>query len=98
VRTDDPLGQMMVAMCEGVGVPLDQIEDITAGCVNTAHEGMGDIARTRAISRGGGFEPPTFGLCGVERRLAGAQPSRGSPERGGGLLADSAAPVWSSKL
>ncbi len=44
IRTDDLLGQTMVAACERVGVPLERIEDITAGCVNTAHEGMGDIA------------------------------------------------------
>jgi acetyl-CoA acetyltransferase family protein len=42
----------MVAACERVGVPLDRIEDITAGCVNTAHEGMGDIARWGALAAG----------------------------------------------
>ncbi len=42
----------MVAACEQVGVPLDRIEDITAGCVNTAHEGMGDIARWAALAAG----------------------------------------------
>jgi acetyl-CoA acetyltransferase family protein len=51
-RTDDLLGQTMVAACERVGVPLDLIEDITAGCVNTAHEGMGDIARWGALAAG----------------------------------------------
>ncbi len=51
-RTDDLLGQTMVAACERVGVPLDRIEDITAGCVNVAHEGMGDIARWAALSAG----------------------------------------------
>ena len=45
LRTDDLLGRTMIAACERVGVPLDHIEDITAGCVNTAHEGMGDVAR-----------------------------------------------------
>jgi hypothetical protein len=30
----------MMAACERVAVPLDRIEDITAGCVNVAHEGM----------------------------------------------------------
>jgi acetyl-CoA acetyltransferase len=44
LRTDDLLGTTMVAACEHLGVPLERIEDITAGCVNTAHEGMGDIA------------------------------------------------------
>src|ERR1700729_3234849 len=52
VRTDDLLGLTMVAACERVGVPLDRIEDITAGCVNTAHEGMGDIARWGALAAG----------------------------------------------
>jgi acetyl-CoA acetyltransferase family protein len=52
IRTDDLLGQTMVAACEKVGVPLDRIEDIAAGCVNPAHEGMGDIARWAALSAG----------------------------------------------
>jgi acetyl-CoA acetyltransferase family protein len=52
LRTDDLLGQTMVAACEHVGVPLDRIEDITAGCVNVAHEGMGDIARWGALAAG----------------------------------------------
>jgi acetyl-CoA acetyltransferase family protein len=51
-RTDDLLGQTMVAACERVGVPLDRVEDITAGCVNTAHEGMGDVARWGALAAG----------------------------------------------
>src|ERR1700722_11152105 len=53
VRTDDLLGRTMVAACERVGVPLDRVEDITGGCVNTAHEGMGNIARWGALA--GGF-------------------------------------------
>jgi hypothetical protein len=52
VRTDDLLGRTMVAACEKVGVPLERIEDITAGCVNVAHEGMGDIARWGALAAG----------------------------------------------
>ena len=52
VRTDDLLGQTMVAACERVGVPRDRIEDIAAGCVNVAHEGMGDIARWAALAAG----------------------------------------------
>ncbi|MDX6616723.1 MAG: hypothetical protein QOD60_1814 [Solirubrobacterales bacterium] len=52
IRTDDLLGQTMVAACEKVGVPLDRIEDIAAGCVNVAHEGMGDIARWGALAAG----------------------------------------------
>jgi acetyl-CoA acetyltransferase family protein len=51
-RTDDLLGQTMVAACERVGVPLDRVEDIVAGCVNPAHEGMGDIARWAALAAG----------------------------------------------
>jgi acetyl-CoA acetyltransferase family protein len=52
LRTDDLLGQTMVAACQRVGIPLDRIEDITAGCVNTAHEGMGDVARWGALAAG----------------------------------------------
>ena len=52
IRTDDLLGRIMVAACERLGVPLDRIEDITAGCVNTAHEGMGDIGRWAALAAG----------------------------------------------
>src|SRR6195256_6423625 len=52
LRTDDLLGQARVAACEHVGVELDQIEDISAGCVNPAHEGMGDIARWAALAAG----------------------------------------------
>jgi acetyl-CoA acetyltransferase family protein len=52
IRTDELLGLAMVAACEKVGAPLETIEDITAGCVNTAHEGMGDIARWSALASG----------------------------------------------
>src|SRR5216683_3331901 len=52
LRVDDLLGQTMVAACEKVGVPRDRVEDITAGCVNPAHEGMGDIARWAALAAG----------------------------------------------
>src|SRR5919198_43876 len=52
IRVDDLLGQTMVWACERVGVPLERIEDIAAGCVNVAHEGMGDIARWGALSAG----------------------------------------------
>ena len=50
IRTDDLLGQTMAWACQRVDVPLDRIEDITAGCVNPAHEGMGDIARWAALA------------------------------------------------
>ncbi|MEA2412177.1 MAG: hypothetical protein QOC77_2738 [Thermoleophilaceae bacterium] len=52
IRTDDLLGQTMVAACERVGVGLERVEDIVAGCVNPAHEGMGDIARWAALAAG----------------------------------------------
>jgi acetyl-CoA acetyltransferase family protein len=52
LRTDDLLGQTMVAACERVGIPLERVEDIAAGCVNTAHEGMGDVARWGALAAG----------------------------------------------
>jgi acetyl-CoA acetyltransferase family protein len=52
IRTDDLLGQTMVWACERAGVELERIEDIAAGCVNPAHEGMGDIARWAALGAG----------------------------------------------
>jgi acetyl-CoA acetyltransferase family protein len=52
IRVDELLGQTMIAACERVGVPLERIEDITAGCVNVAHEGMGDVARWGALAAG----------------------------------------------
>src|SRR4051812_5806760 len=52
IRLDDLLGQTMVAACERVDVSLDRIEDIAAGCVNVAHEGMGDVGRWAALAAG----------------------------------------------
>jgi 3-oxo-5,6-didehydrosuberyl-CoA/3-oxoadipyl-CoA thiolase len=52
IRADDLLGMTMKGACERVGVALDQIEDIVAGCVNPAHEGMGDIGRWAALAAG----------------------------------------------
>src|SRR5262249_36360255 len=52
IRIDDLLGISMVAACEKVGVDRDRIEDIVAGCVNVAHEGMGDIGRWAALAAG----------------------------------------------
>jgi acetyl-CoA acetyltransferase family protein len=52
IRVDDLLGQTMVWACERLGVPLERVEDINAGCVNPAHEGMGDIARWAALAAG----------------------------------------------
>src|SRR2546429_4363144 len=67
VRVDDLLGQTMAWACERVGVPLDRVEDIAAGCVNPAHEGMGDIARWAALA--GGF-PDTVPAYTVNRFCA----------------------------
>jgi acetyl-CoA acetyltransferase family protein len=52
LRTDDLLGHTMMAACEHVGIERDRIEDIAAGCVNVAHEGMGDVARWAALAAG----------------------------------------------
>lgn len=52
IRTDDLLGMTMKGACDRLGVPLDAVEDIVAGCVNPAHEGMGDIARWAALAVG----------------------------------------------
>ena len=52
LRLDDLLGMTIRGACERVGVPLQQVEDITAGCVNVAHEGMGDVARWAALAAG----------------------------------------------
>jgi 3-oxo-5,6-didehydrosuberyl-CoA/3-oxoadipyl-CoA thiolase len=52
IRADDLLGLAMKGACERVGVGLDQIEDVVAGCVNPAHEGVGDIARWAALAAG----------------------------------------------
>jgi acetyl-CoA acetyltransferase family protein len=52
IRVDDLLGMTMKGACARVGVDLDRIEDIVAGCVNPAHEGMGDLARWAALAAG----------------------------------------------
>ncbi len=52
IRTDDLLGRAMTAACERSGVRPEQVEEIAAGCVNVAHEGMGDIARWAALATG----------------------------------------------
>jgi 3-oxo-5,6-didehydrosuberyl-CoA/3-oxoadipyl-CoA thiolase len=52
IRTDDLLGMTMKGACDRLGVPLDAVEDIVAGCVNPAHEGMGDVARWAALAAG----------------------------------------------
>ncbi|WP_409435800.1 thiolase family protein [Mycobacterium sp. SMC-14] len=52
IRADDLLGMTLKGACDRVGVPLDAVEDIVAGCVNPSHEGMGDIARWAALAAG----------------------------------------------
>src|SRR5580692_5235991 len=52
IRTDDLLGMTMKGACERVGVELAEVEDIIAGCVNPAHEGMGDVGRWAALAAG----------------------------------------------
>jgi acetyl-CoA acetyltransferase family protein len=52
IRTDDLLGMAMNAACERSGVRPEQVHDIAVGCVNVAHEGMGDIARWAALAAG----------------------------------------------
>ncbi|MUL67699.1 beta-ketoadipyl CoA thiolase [Mycobacterium sp. CBMA 234] len=64
IRTDDLLGMTMKGACERVGVDLGAIEDVVAGCVNPAHEGMGDIARWAAL--GAGF-PDTVAGATINR-------------------------------
>ncbi|MEZ0052828.1 acetyl-CoA acetyltransferase family protein [Mycobacterium sp. MAA66] len=51
-RVDDLLGMAMVGACRKVGIEQAEVEDIVAGCVNPAHEGMGDIARWSALAAG----------------------------------------------
>ena len=52
IRTDDLLGIALVAACERASVAPEQVEEIAAGCVNPAHEGMGDIARWAGLAAG----------------------------------------------
>src|ERR1700741_1891198 len=52
IRLDDLLGMTMKGACERVGVGLNEVEDIVAGCVNPAHECMGDVARWAALAAG----------------------------------------------
>jgi acetyl-CoA acetyltransferase family protein len=52
LRLDDLLGTVMNGACQRVGIAREQIEDVIAGCVNPAHEGMGDLARWAALAAG----------------------------------------------
>src|SRR5246500_4358061 len=73
IRADDLLGMTMKGACERVAVGLDQVEDIVAGCVNPAHEGMGDVGRWAALAAG--FPDSVAGatinrFCGSSMRAA----------------------------
>jgi acetyl-CoA acetyltransferase family protein len=52
IRTDDLLGLAMTHACERSGVRPEQVQEIAAGAVNVAHEGMGDIGRWAALAAG----------------------------------------------
>jgi acetyl-CoA acetyltransferase family protein len=52
IRTDDLLGLAMTHACERSGVRPEQVQEIAAGCVNAAHEGMGDVGRWAALAAG----------------------------------------------
>jgi len=52
IRTDDLLGIALTAACECAGVAPGDVQEIAAGAVNVAHEGMGDVARWAALAAG----------------------------------------------
>jgi 3-oxo-5,6-didehydrosuberyl-CoA/3-oxoadipyl-CoA thiolase len=60
IRTDELLATTMRAACARVGVELDAVEDVVAGCVNPAHDAMGDVARWAALAAG--FPDSTAGM------------------------------------
>lgn len=60
IRPDDLLAKTLSGARERVGVSPDQIEDIVGGCVNPAHEGLGDLARWAALAAG--FPDPVAGV------------------------------------
>ena len=60
IRTDDLLGLAMTAACERAGIEPGHVQEIAAGCVNVAHEGMGDIARWAALAAGFPDEVPAY--------------------------------------
>jgi acetyl-CoA acetyltransferase family protein len=52
VRTDDLLGHALAGACERAGVARGDVQELAAGAVNVAHEGMGDVARWAALAAG----------------------------------------------
>src|SRR6478672_10681583 len=75
IRADDLLGMTMKGACQSIGVGLDQIEDIVAGCVNPAHEGMGDVAPWLGVHEGPMRLPPAAAQCAARHDFGG----RGRP-------------------
>src|SRR5947209_246084 len=62
IRLDDLLGKVLVEVCDRAGVQRDQVDDIGAGCVNVAHEGMGDVGRWAALAAGFPDSVPCYTL------------------------------------
>ncbi len=60
IRTDELLGLVMTAACERAGIEPGRVQEIAAGCVNVAHEGMGDVARWAALASGFPDEVPAY--------------------------------------
>ena len=60
MRTDDLLGLALNAAVDRVGVERGDVEEIAAGCVNPAHESMGDIARWAALGAGFPDHAPVY--------------------------------------
>ena len=82
IRLDDLLGRTLKGACERVGVAHEHIEDVVAGCVNPAHEGMGDVARWAALAAG--FPDSVAGAtvnryCGSSLSATVSQPMRSRP-------------------
>jgi acetyl-CoA acetyltransferase len=75
VRTDDLLGQTMVWACEGVGVDLDRIEDIAAGCVNGAGEAAFSLQARRG-SAGARLSARSVPRAGLRREVLSAMCGR----------------------
>jgi acetyl-CoA acetyltransferase len=50
----------MTGACERAGIESSHVQEIAAGCVNVALEGMGDIARWGALAAGFPDEVPAY--------------------------------------
>ena len=77
IRTDDLLGLALTGACERAGVAPADVEEIAAGAVNVAHEGMGDIARWAALTAAFPDHVPAYTVNPYARSgSAGARPWR----------------------